>query len=120
MTTALKAQPFEIRDAKEGLQNFLMLRQKFFQDNPHYANIFFNAVLQPPKHLLQELTELRSGFDEYSSQCYLAVLDCLTLRNGITKGMALEYFFEIYMNPPRQTRSRPTTISVMDLLTINR
>ena len=92
MTAALKAQPLEVRDAKEGLQNFLMIRQRFFQDNPQYANIFFNAVLQPPKHLLQELTELRSGFDEYFSQCYLAVLDCLTLRNGITKGMALEYF----------------------------
>ena len=69
-----------------------MIRQRFFQDNPHYANIFFNAVLQPPKHLVQELTELRSGFNEYFSQCYLTVLDCLTLRNGITKGMALEYF----------------------------
>ena len=35
---------------------------------------------------------MRSGFDEYFSQCYLAVLDCLTLRDGITKEMALEYF----------------------------
>lgn len=92
MTAALKAQPFEIRSAKEGLQNFLMIRQRFFQDNPHYANVFFNAVLHPPKHLVQELTELRSSFDEYFSQCYLAVLDCLTLRDGITKEMALEYF----------------------------
>lgn len=92
MMVALKAQPFEFRDAKEGLQNFLMIRQRFFEDNPHYANIFFNAVLYPPKHLVQELTELRSGFDEYFSQCYLAVLDCLTLRNGITKEMAMEYF----------------------------
>lgn len=92
MTAALKAQIFEIRSAKEGLQNFLMVRQRFFQDHPHYANVFFNAVLQPPKHLVQKLAELRSGFDAYFSQCYLAVLDCLTLRDGITKEMALEYF----------------------------
>lgn len=91
MLAALKAQPFEILDAKESLQKFLMIRQSFFQENPHYANIFFNAVLQPPKHLIQELTKLRSGFDEYFSQCYLAVLDCLTLRDGITREMALEY-----------------------------
>lgn len=92
MTATLKAQPFEIRNAKEGLQSFLMIRQRFFQENPHYANIFFNAVLQPPTHLTQELAQLRSGFDEYFSQCYLAVLDCLTLRGGITREMALEYF----------------------------
>lgn len=92
MTAALKAQPLEIRNAKEGLQNFLMIRQSFFHENPHYANIFFNAVLQPPKHLAQELMQLRSGIDAYFSQCYLAVLDCLTLRNGITRELALEYF----------------------------
>lgn len=92
MMSALKAQPFEIRNAKEGLQNFLIRRQEFFLANPCYTNIFFNAMLQPPRHLTQELTQLRSGFDEYCSQCYLAVLDSLTLRSGITREMALEYF----------------------------
>lgn len=73
----LKAQTFEIQDAKMALQNFLMIRQKFFQENPFYA------VLQPLKHLVQELMELRCGFDECFSQCYLAILDCLSLRDGI-------------------------------------
>lgn len=95
MTAALQAQPFEIRSAKEGLQNFLLIRQRFFQKNPHYANIFFNVVLQPPKHLAQELAQLRAGFNEYFSQQYLAVLDCLTLRSGITKELALEYFLGV-------------------------
>ena len=92
MMAALEVHSFEILDAKESLQNFLMVRQRFFQENPNYANIFFNAVLQPPKHLAQELAQLRRGFDEYFSQCYLAVLNCLTLRDGITKELALEYF----------------------------
>jgi hypothetical protein len=51
MMAALEVHSFEILDAKESLQNFLMVRQRFFQENPNYANIFFNAVLQPPKHL---------------------------------------------------------------------
>jgi len=92
MMAALEVHSFEILDAKESLQNFLMVRQRLFQENPNYANIFFNAVLQPPKHLAQELAQLRRGFDEYFSQCYLAVLNCLTLRDGITKELALEYF----------------------------
>ncbi|MCI5642702.1 MAG: TetR/AcrR family transcriptional regulator [Peptoniphilus sp.] len=95
LTATLKAQPFEIKSAKDGLQNFLLIRQKFFQDNPQYANIFFNAVLQPPKHLTHELAQLRSGFDEYFSKYYLALLDFLTLRDGITKEMALEYFLGV-------------------------
>lgn len=95
MTAALQAQPLEIRSAKEGLQNFLLIRQRFFQENPHYANIFFNVVLQPPKHLAGELAQLRAGFNEYFSQQYLAVLDCLTLRSGITKELALEYFLGV-------------------------
>lgn len=51
LAAALKAQFSEIWDAKEGLQNLLIIRQRFFQENPCYANSFFNAVLQPPKHL---------------------------------------------------------------------
>lgn len=92
MTAALKSQPFEMQDAKKSLQSFLLIRQRFFQENPCYANIFFNALLQPPKHLMQELAQLRRGLDEYFSQCCLAILDCLVLRDGITREMALEYF----------------------------
>ena len=92
MTADLKAKSFEIKDTKKALQNFLLIRQRVFQENPCYANIFFNAVLQPPKHLVKELMELRRGFDEYLSRCYLDVLDCITLKSGITKEMALEYF----------------------------
>ena len=95
LTAALKAQSFEIRDAKEGMQNILMVRQRFFQENPDYANIFFNVVLQPPKHLMQELIQLRRGVDEYFIQCYLVILDCLSLRDKITKEAALEYFLAV-------------------------
>lgn len=34
----------------ENIQNLLNMRQKFFQENPYYCNIFFNTVLQPPEH----------------------------------------------------------------------
>lgn len=92
MTAALNAQPVAHLDARERLQRFLMARQAFFQAHPHHANIFFNAVLQPPQHLAQELAQLRSGFDACCRQCYLALLDSLTLREGITSALALEYF----------------------------
>lgn len=89
---SLKSQPIDTKDAKVALQHFLMIRQDFFIKNPLYANIFFNAVLQPPKHLSEELMEIRKEFDNYISQCYISILDCLSLREGITREMALEYF----------------------------
>lgn len=92
MTLFLKSQSFEVIDAKESLQKFFLVRQKFFYENPLYANIFFNAVLSPPKHLVQELLALRKDFDEYFSKFYLRILKCLALREGITEDMALEYF----------------------------
>lgn len=95
LTEALKEQPLDIQDAKKSLQKLLMIRQKFLSENPFYANIFFNAVLLPPKHLAQELMQLRSGFDDYFHQCYYAILNCVSLRKGITKEDALEYFLVV-------------------------
>ena len=63
---------------------------------PELANIFFNAVLQPPRHLLEELSQLRVEFEEYFSSCFLELLHCVTLRDGITADTALEYFTAIW------------------------
>ena len=96
MTAFLKAQPLKIQNVKESLETVLMLRQRFFSENPCYANIFFNAILQPPAHLTHKLAQLRSGFEEYFSQCYREMLGRLTLRKGITPAMALEYFSAVW------------------------
>lgn len=96
MTAFLKAQHVEIRDAQEILQKILLARQTFFDENPELANIFFNAVLQPPRHLLEELSQLRVEFEEYFSGCFLELLNCVTLRDGITTDTALEYFTAIW------------------------
>ena len=93
MTAFLQARQFEIHDAREGLQRMLTLRQQFFSLYPQHANIFFDAVLRPPRHLLAELALLRKGFDAYFDARFLEALHCLTLRDGITTEMALEYFW---------------------------
>lgn len=88
----MKTQLSNNSNAKENLQKFLSIRQQFFSKNPCYANIFFNAVLYPPKHLIKELSDIRKDFDKYCSECCLNILNCLTLREGITQDIALEYF----------------------------
>lgn len=96
LLASLKSHSFKLHDAGESLQEFLLVRQKFFSEHPRCANIFFNAVIQPPKHLTQELAELRRELDEYFRQRYLEILHSLTLRDGISTDMALEYFSVVW------------------------
>lgn len=90
---ALEEEPPEITDPKEALGKFLIVRERYFRENPYYANIFFNSILQPPKNLKKEIEEERKGLNGYFSRFYLSLLDTLELRKGITKEEALEYFF---------------------------
>lgn len=91
MTATLKKQAVEIKDIKGSLQQFLDIRKKFLNENPYYANIFFNAVLQPPTHLSKELLNLRSDFDKYLHDSYITLLKSITLRDNISYDDALEY-----------------------------
>ena len=95
MTAYMKENAAEGADARQSMQNFLLTRQRFFAENPHLANIFFNTVLYPPRHLQPELALLRRDFEAYLMERYRAILDQLTLREGISTEMALEYFSAI-------------------------
>lgn len=71
---------------------FLQMRQRFFEENPHYCNIFFYTVLQPPKHLQREIQKLRQKYDEFNLSWLGELLNQMQLRDGITVDMAQEYF----------------------------
>ncbi len=92
ITAYLRSAQYMAEDIRISMKNFLALRQKFFLENPHYSNIFFNAVLQPPKHLMKEIRDIRHEFDDYNASCYQKMLTQIQLREGITDEMALEYF----------------------------
>ena len=83
----------------ENIQNLLNMRQKFFQENPYYCNIYFNTVLQPPEHLRREIGVLRQGYDKFYTDYFRALLQEVHLREGITADTAMEYFmifFEMF------------------------
>ncbi len=79
-------------DAQEDMKSLLAMRQKFFSDNPYHASLFFYSLLQPPKHLIPLLKEVRRDFDTFCTKRYLNLLRGLPLRDGVTEEMALEYF----------------------------
>lgn len=77
---------------EDGIRKLLDFRQDFFDKNPCYRNIFFNAILQPPLHLQNELLEIRSESDKFYRKCYHDLLSKIELRDGISMDMAVEYF----------------------------
>lgn len=92
MMDDLSSQEPVCRDAEEDMRSLLMLRQRFFSEHPHHANLFFHTLLQPPSHLLAELREARQHFDAFCTERYRSLLTTLSLRDGITEQKALEYF----------------------------
>lgn len=74
------------------LNQIFLMRQQFFKENPHYCHIFFNTVLQPPKHLKLEINKLRKKYDEFYVNCFKELLQQMKLRDGITVEAATEYF----------------------------
>lgn len=92
MTEYLSSQERTCHNVREDTKMLLTLRQRFFSDHPYHANLFFRTLLQPPKHLLSQLKEARGDFDSFCITHYRNTLASLSLRNGVTEEMALEYF----------------------------
>lgn len=80
-------------DGMEIIQKLMNLRQNFFLENPLYSNLFFQTILQPPKHLVNQLKEIRIEFDNFHAKRYRKLLDQIHLRDDISMDMAMEYFF---------------------------
>lgn len=92
MTEYLSSKEPVCHNAQEDTKLLLALRQRFFSDHPYHANLFFRALLQPPKHLLPQLKEVRREYDSFCFTHYRNTLAGLPLRDGVTQEMALEYF----------------------------
>lgn len=71
---------------------YMELRFRFFSEHPLYARIFFESVLQPPKHLKEEIRDLKSNFDEINLKIYRLAISKLTLRDDVNEQEALEYY----------------------------
>jgi AcrR family transcriptional regulator len=80
------------QEINDDLQKYMELRLQFFSENPHYARIFFEAVLQPPQGLGGSIKEMKKEFDLLNQQIYRAALSQLKLREGITETTALKYY----------------------------
>lgn len=87
VTDYLQSQSFQ-----DGLSEYMQARQQYFSENPLCARIFFEAVLQPPDELKEEISVLKRRFDKLNRQVYCKSLAEMKLRKGVTQEDALAYY----------------------------
>ena len=83
---------FQKESTDSDMHQYMELRLRFFSQHPHYARIFFESVLQSPKHLKEEIRGFKRDFDELNMKIYRLAISKLTLRDGVTEQEALEYY----------------------------
>lgn len=92
LTTFLNSEEITFSNAEQAIEKYIDLRRQFFKDNPDFSNIFTNALLQPPKHLLEEIKEIKSKLDQYNINFYKQVLNYVRLKSDVSHEEAIEYF----------------------------
>lgn len=89
---ALKNEEYSFNNFEQDIKRYLDLRHKFFKENPHYSNIFFNAVLQPPKHMAQKIKQMKNDLDILNTNYYKQALENVSLKEDVNHEEAIEYF----------------------------
>lgn len=77
---------------EEHLRGYFDARLHFFSDNPLYLNLFCNAIINPPMHLLKAIGEVKSEFDTLNISVLTELLDRVSLRPGISVSEVVEDF----------------------------
>ncbi|MEG0249635.1 MAG: TetR/AcrR family transcriptional regulator [Peptostreptococcus sp.] len=80
------------QEINNDFEKYTKVRLKFFNENKEKASIFFEAVIKPPHELREEIQSLKKGFDSFNEDVYDKILLSITLREGVSKIEAKEYF----------------------------
>lgn len=92
LTDFLAGQEISFVNVEDSIKRYLDLRLQFFEEAPDYRNIFINAVLQPPKHLTEQIGALKSKLDQFNFKFYEQLLDHVVLKADVSRDEAIDYF----------------------------
>lgn len=94
----------------DAIKNFFMIREHYFQLHPKQKVIFEDAMLHPPKHLVEPIQELRAPIREVNRQFIKQLVARMPLRSEVEPKKAarylesVEYFFRSVMRNYREGR----------------
>ena len=92
LTRFLNSKEMNFNNVEQAIEKYLDLRHEFFRKNPEFGNIFTNALLQPPKHLIEEIREIKAELDRFNIKFYEQILKNVNLKKHISCEEAIEYF----------------------------
>lgn len=92
LTTFLNSKKITFNNAEEDIKKYFDMRHEFFIENPYFSNIFTNALLQPPKHLIAQIKEIKAELDKVNVDYYEQVLQNVNLKSDVCLEEAIEYF----------------------------
>ena len=79
-------------DPLEAVQDFFLMREKFFRIHPDYKKIFENAMLHPPKHLKEQILALRAPVRDMNLKFLHPAISRLPLRPDLSQEQVIRYF----------------------------
>lgn len=91
------------QDILETIKNFFMIREYYFQQNPGQKMIFEEAMLHPPKHLVEQIQELRGPIRKVNREFVRQLVTKMPLRPEMDPQKAarylesVEYYFQSIM-----------------------
>lgn len=71
---------------------YIEARLRFMREHTNEARLFFEAILQPPAALREQIGELRREFDRFNQALYREIIRTVPLRPGVTEEEAMQYF----------------------------
>lgn len=74
------------------MKRYADARLHFFKENESEARLFFEAILQPPASLGEEIREVKKEFDCLNKKICEEALDKIVLRKGITREDVMQHF----------------------------
>ncbi len=92
LTTFLNSKKVTFNNAEKDIKSYIDLRHQFFIENPHLSSIFISALLQPPKHLVEQIKKIKAELDALNVNYYEQVLQNVNLKSDVCREEAIEYF----------------------------
>lgn len=74
------------------IEQYMSLRYDYFQKNPLDARLIFESLFQPPTHLISEIKNFHTQYDEFTQKIYVSLIKNLKLRKDVDEKEAMKYF----------------------------
>ena len=80
------------RTPEERVNAYLQARMRFFEEQSDESHIFFEGILTPPDHLIDQIHEIIAPLQDLNNDLGQKILSQLPLRADVTREQALHYF----------------------------